>query len=80
MKKTTSILFISILLIGISAFSPPGQRYFEIAKHLDIFASLFKEVNKYYVDDVNPNLLMRTGVDGMLNSLIPTPIIFPKMK
>jgi carboxyl-terminal processing protease len=71
MKKSTSLLFFVVLLIGISAFSPPGQRYFEIAKNLDIFASLFKEVNTLYVDEVNPNQLVRTGIDAMLNSLDP---------
>jgi carboxyl-terminal processing protease len=71
MKKTTSILLTLVLLVGISAFSPPGQRYFEIAKNLDIFATLFKEVNTLYVDEVNPNQLVRTGIDAMLNSLDP---------
>lgn len=71
MKKTTSILLTLALLISISAFSPPGQRYFEIAKNLDIFATLFKEVNTLYVDEVNPNQLVRTGIDAMLNSLDP---------
>lgn len=71
MKKTTSLILTGALLILISAFSPPGQRYFEIAKNLDIFASLFKEVNSLYVDEVNPNQLVRTGIDAMLNSLDP---------
>ena len=71
MKKSTSLLLTLLLLICLSAFSPPGQRYFEIAKNLDIFASLFKEVNTLYVDEVNPNELVRTGIDAMLNSLDP---------
>ena len=71
MKKSTSLLLTIILLMLITAFSPPGQRYFEIAKNLDIFASLFKEVNSLYVDEVNPNQLVRTGIDAMLSSLDP---------
>jgi carboxyl-terminal processing protease len=71
MKRTTSLVLTLVLLLGISAFSPVGQRYFEIAKNLDIFASLFKEVNTLYVDEVNPNQLIRTGIDAMLNSLDP---------
>ena len=69
-KKIIVLLF---ALVGIIAFSftSPAERYFEIAKNLDIFASLFKEVNSLYVDDVNPNQLMRTGIDAMLNSLDP---------
>lgn len=53
------------------AFKEANDRYFEIQKNLDIFATLFKEVNMFYVDEVNPNTLMKTGIDAMLNSLDP---------
>jgi carboxyl-terminal processing protease len=64
---------VAIALVGILAFSftPPADRYFEIAKNLDIFATLFKEVNAHYVDEVNPNRLVKTGIDAMLESLDP---------
>ncbi len=45
--------------------------YFEISKNLDIFTSVYKEVHTYYVDDVEPGKLMRTGIDAMLESLDP---------
>lgn len=71
MKKAGRILLFSLVVAGLwAAYSPP-ERYFEIAKNLDIFASLFKEVNNMYVDEVNPNKLMRTGMDAMLASLDP---------
>ncbi len=70
MKKRYIILSIVALLTLVS-FTPPAERFFEIAKNLDIFASLFKEVNALYVDEVNPNQLMRVGIDAMLNSLDP---------
>ncbi len=71
MRKKLIVLCISVAaLVGIS-FTPPAERYFEIAKNLDIFASLFKEVNALYVYDVNPNQLMRVGIDAMLVSLDP---------
>ena len=60
------------LLIVISfAFRGPAEKYFEVAKSLDIFATLFKEVNAYYVDEVVPEKLVRTGIDAMLESLDP---------
>ncbi|MBT1687275.1 S41 family peptidase [Dawidia soli] len=73
MKTNKKILLASALLITVAllAASKPAERYFEIAKNLDIFATLFKEVNALYVDDVNPNKLVRTGIDAMLNSLDP---------
>lgn len=60
-----------ISLIGLFSFNNPNERFFEIAKNLDIFATLFKEVNTYYVDDVNPNQLISTGIEAMLASLDP---------
>ncbi|MEK7257445.1 MAG: S41 family peptidase, partial [Bacteroidota bacterium] len=48
-----------------------GGNYFEIAKNIEIFTNLYKEVNTYYVDEVDPAKLMRTGVDAMMESLDP---------
>ncbi len=66
---TLSLLSLSIF--ALFAFNGPGDQYFAIAKNLDIFATLFKEVNTYYVDEVNPNKLVKVGIDAMLNSLDP---------
>jgi len=60
-----------IVVIGLFAFGNPGEQYFEITKNLDIFATLFKEINTYYVDDVNPTKIIKTGIDAMLGSLDP---------
>lgn len=63
---------ISITVIAVSAFAfTQTERYFEIAKSLDIFATLFKEVNAYYVDEVDPQKLIRKSIDSMLESLDP---------
>jgi carboxyl-terminal processing protease len=69
-KKILVLLVVACGVVGFS-FTPPAERYFEIAKNLDIFASLFKEVNALYVDEINPNKTIRTGIDAMLNSLDP---------
>ena len=53
------------------SFTPPADRFFELAKNLEIFSSLFREVNSLYVDEVNPNIMVRHGIDAMLNSLDP---------
>src|SRR5258705_4900321 len=71
MKKKVSVLLVFAFALTLLSFTRPADRYFEIAKNLDIFATLFKEVNALYVDDVNPNKLVRIGIDAMLNSLDP---------
>ena len=69
--KIISTSLVLVIIAGFFSFTERGDRYFEIAKNLDIFATLFKEVNAYYVDEVNPNTLMKTGIDAMLKSLDP---------
>lgn len=71
MKKRYYLPLILLVALVAFSFSRPAERYFEIAKNLDIFATLFKEVNALYVDEVNPNTLVRTGIDAMLTSLDP---------
>ena len=71
MKKKLFYLSLVLAIVVAFSFNKPAERYFEIAKNLDIFATLFKEVNALYVDEVNPNKLVRTGIDAMLTSLDP---------
>jgi carboxyl-terminal processing protease len=71
MRKRIIIGLTCVAVLVTLSFSSPTERYFEIAKNLDIFATLFKEVNALYVDEVNPNKLVKTGIDAMLESLDP---------
>ncbi len=71
MKKVVYRSLFAVVILFSLSFTEPAERYFEIAKNLDIFATLFKEVNALYVDEVNPNQLVRTGIDAMLGSLDP---------
>lgn len=71
MKRKLITLSVVVVAITALCYTKPAERYFEIAKNLDIFATLFKEVNALYVDEVNPNTLVRTGIDAMLGSLDP---------
>ncbi len=62
----------AVALVGVAANNKTDHgKYFEISKNIEIFTNLYKELNTYYVDDVDPSKLMRTGVDAMLNSLDP---------
>lgn len=48
-----------------------ADNYFELSKNLDIFSTLIKELNTYYVDETQPGELMKNAIDGMLESLDP---------
>lgn len=65
-----TFLFLSAISFGLFSFTKSDQ-YFEIAKNIDIYTTLYKELNTYYVDDIQPAELMRTGIDAMLKSLDP---------
>ena len=44
---------------------------FKTSKSLDIFFSFFRELNIFYVDEVDPEKVIYAGIDAMLNSLDP---------
>ncbi len=68
-KKHIKLSIGLILFAGLS-FSFK-EDLFQISKNLDIFASVYKELNISYVDEVNTSKLMRTGIDAMLENLDP---------
>ncbi len=66
------ILALASLVFVLSSFKQDtNSRYFEIAKNLEVFNAVYKEVNEYYVDEINPTTFMKTGLDAMLSSLDP---------
>lgn len=73
MRKKLIILSIIVLTILSVRWMEPRIRsdYFDIARNLDIFATLFKEVNTHYVDEVDPNKMVAVGIEAMLESLDP---------
>ncbi|MDO8316955.1 MAG: S41 family peptidase [Flavobacterium sp.] len=50
--------------------------FFEIAKQIEIFTTLFKELNRNYVDETNPGELMDKAIKGMLANLDPYTVYF----
>ncbi|MDH5366597.1 MAG: S41 family peptidase [Cyclobacteriaceae bacterium] len=70
-SKPFLVSFLTLLLVAILLGFSTDNKYFEITRNLDIFTTLFKEVNAYYVDEVDPKSLIRKGIDSMLASLDP---------
>jgi carboxyl-terminal processing protease len=70
--KKVGIVFIGVCVFAISFYSfKQDDKNFQIAKNLDIYYSLFRELNLFYVDEVDPNKLVKTSIDKMLESLDP---------
>ena len=69
-RLKTALLVLGTVVVTLvsSAFV---DDYFEVSKNLDIFSTLYREVNMYYVDSTDPGKLMRKGIDSMLESLDP---------
>jgi len=84
MKKSRRIRFIALAAIlitagiSISFLATQETRDFRIAKNLDIFFSLYRELNTFYVDELNPDKLVKTGIDNMLKSLDPYTVYYPE--
>ncbi len=60
-----------VLIVGMAATEIQKGRYFDIIKNLEIFSNLYKEVNSNYVDEIDPNQIMKVGIDAMLATLDP---------
>jgi carboxyl-terminal processing protease len=71
MKNKIIKFFSAAAAFGLLAFVVPGDKYFEITKNLDVFASVVKEVNANYVDEVDVKKLIDSGISGMLLQLDP---------
>jgi carboxyl-terminal processing protease len=69
--KLYPVLVLLLVVVFCNFSFTQDTNYFEISKNLDIFATLYKELNTYYVDDIQPAEMMRKGIDAMLESLDP---------
>ncbi len=65
----------SIIAIGAAvlflAFTNRDGKYFEISKNIEIFTNVYKELNTWYVDDLDPATVMREGIDAMVKNMDP---------
>ncbi len=66
-KVVVPVIAVAFLMASTSFKSD----FFEIAKQIEIFTTLFKELNMNYVDETNPAELMDTAIKNMLNDLDP---------
>ena len=77
--KKVGIVVVGICVFAISFYSfKQDDKNFQIAKNLDIYYTLFRELNLFYVDDIEPNKLVKTSIDKMLQSLDPYTNFIPE--
>lgn len=77
MKKITVRLLLLLFVLG-CLFPVKAQNDFEIAKNVDIFISILKELNAKYADEISPGDLVKTAIDGMLKDLDPYSVYYPE--
>jgi carboxyl-terminal processing protease len=72
-KKLLSggIATLALLVFTAATVKPVNDKFFEIMKAIEVYTNVYKELNTYYVDDIEPNKLMRTGIEAMVSSLDP---------
>ena len=82
MKKKNLRIVALAIIIGIisTVFVAFNDSNFEIAKNLDIYYTLFRELNLYYVDETDPGELIKTSIDEMLENLDPYTVYIPESK
>lgn len=76
--KNTFLTFALALLLPFGLLAQEKQNNFEIAKSLDIYNSLLRELNLNYVDEINPGELNESAIKAMLDGLDPYTVFIPE--
>lgn len=77
-KRTLIGALVVLMALGLSSFKQEDDRNFQIAKNLDIFNAIFKELDLFYVDTLNPEKVIQNGVKGMLALTDPYTEYYPE--
>lgn len=79
-KKYYPKIFLLLFTVSTLTYTAykTDDRLFEIAKNLDVFATMYKELNSLYVDELNPTKTMRIGIQAMLKELDPYTVFYPE--
>jgi len=72
-----AIILTALITLG---FLLGGQesRDFKLTKNLDIYISLFRELNAFYVDEIDPEKLVHKSINSMLSTLDPYTVFYPE--
>lgn len=77
-RRNGVLLAAALVVVAFFSFKSGDDRNFQIAKNLDTFNSIVKELDMFYVDTLDPNKTVREGIDYMLSSLDPYTEYYPE--
>ena len=77
-RRNGVLLVAALVVVAFFSFKSGDDRNFQIAKNLDTFNSIVKELDMFYVDTLDPNKTVREGIDYMLSSLDPYTEYYPE--
>ena len=76
--KLIAVLFAVVVgAFTFHSFRPSKDHNFEVAKNMDIFNAIVKELDMFYVDTIDPNVTVKRAIDAMLYSLDPHTSYYP---
>ena len=83
MKRLLRLRWMALLLLVVGgtvflSFRNSDKRSFQLAKNIDIFSSIVKELEMLYVDTIDADKTIREGIDAMLYSLDPYTAYYPE--
>lgn len=79
MKKR--LFYILMTVMGFApAVAQPADHHFDVAKNLDVLNAIYKQLDMMYVDTLDANEVLGTGIDAMLRSLDPYTVYYPEEK
>ena len=76
MQKFKKIAIAILLVVTVGVSLSYKSDFFEVAKQIEIYTTLFKELNMYYIDETNPAELTDTAIKNMLKDLDPYTVYY----
>ena len=77
-SKRNIIIAASLILLFSVGYTTIGNKDMELVKNLDIYYTMFRELNMFYVDETDPEELVTTSINSMLSSLDPYTTYIPE--
>lgn len=77
-KRRVSLIGGALIIISIFILAFSESKEFKLVKNFEIFTSLFRELNLYYVDETDPEKLIKSSIDEMLKTLDPYTVYIPE--